>query len=86
MSKGYKKLSEIKSACKKVDSCATGSDGFMYKCFPYMAEQMTETNNSLKKLTKAIESLNRRISMLEELEGVSLAFKELTEKLEQSKK
>ena len=78
----YETLAKIKRECKGVNSITSGSDGFMYKCFPYMAEQMTETNNSLKKLTRAIESLNRRISMLEELEGVSLAFKELTEKLD----
>ena len=87
--KAYKDLKEIKEACRKVDSCSSGSDGFMYKCFPYLIEQMMETrrinSESSKAMIKEMRQLRKQMANLEELEGVALAFKELTEKLEQSK-
>lgn len=67
----YKKLSEIKSACRKVDSSATASDGFMYKCFPLFAECFIDiANNSIdileetKKLKNSIKTNNAEIRKL----------------------
>lgn len=59
MSKGYKTLSEIKSACKAVDSCAAGSDGFMYKCFPYMMECLKDMSNYMIDLLREIKKLKK---------------------------
>jgi hypothetical protein len=48
--KGYKNLKEIEQACKEVNSCACGSDSFMYKCFPLLLKQLVEINQKLSKL------------------------------------
>ena len=56
--KPYRTLTEIKKECRKVSSTIADSDAFMYKCFPYFLEQLTETN---KNLVSVIELLKRNL-------------------------
>ena len=60
MVKGYKTLREIKSACKKVDSCSTQSDGFMYKCFPFMMECLIDMSNGMIDLLHEVKKLKKK--------------------------
>lgn len=46
--KAYKNLKEVKKGCEEVNSCATGSDKFMYRCFPLLVEQLENINNNLR--------------------------------------
>lgn len=55
MSKEYKNLKEIKEGCKGVDSCTSGSDRFMYKCFPFICEKLESIDNSLITLRKGLK-------------------------------
>jgi hypothetical protein len=48
--KGYKTLDRIKLECKKIESCATGSDWFMAHCFPFMLEKLDEISRKLDKI------------------------------------
>jgi hypothetical protein len=50
--KGYKNLEEVKRGCREVTSCATGSDKFMYKCFPLLIETLIGIDEKLGKLMR----------------------------------
>ncbi len=58
----YTTLKQIEKACRDVDSCASGSDGFMYKCFPYMMEQLTEIKDQLIQLNQVLSKKKREPS------------------------
>jgi len=50
--KAYKNLKEVKKACEEVASCAAGSDKFIYRCFPFLLQQLAEMNDKLANLGK----------------------------------
>ncbi len=58
--KAYKNLKEIKKECEKVESCVSGSDKFMYKCFPFLIEQLEAINNNLAGLKSALKTRKKR--------------------------
>ena len=46
----YKNLKEVKVACRRIKTYWTDAGEFSYKCLPLIIEQLTEINQSLKKL------------------------------------
>ena len=60
--KAYKNLKEIKKACEEVSSCATGSDKFMYRCFPFLIEQIVSINERLARKKREPSAYNLHLA------------------------
>ena len=57
MKKAYKNLKGIKKACEEVTSCISGSDKFMYRCFPLMIELLENINDTLTNLASTLKAV-----------------------------